>query len=106
MGVLSSMWACVLLSLFAPSLAVGLVLPPWCSTSSTSSTSTSLTSCQFGLGRASCGVEQCLKGPGEMCGGPWHRYGKCAEGLVCSACHRCQGCSFISFTCWQDEACF
>ena len=66
--VWSSMWSHVLISLLAFSLAAALVLPPWCSSSSSDPLS-----CQFGSGRASCGAEQCLKGPGEVCGGPWHR---------------------------------
>ena len=68
--VWSSMWSHVLISLLAFSLAAALVLPPWCSSSSSDP---SFLSCQFGSGRASCGAEQCLKGPGEVCGGPWHR---------------------------------
>ena len=45
-------------------------------------------SCQFGSGPGPCGGEVCLKGPGEVCGGARDRYGKCAEGLLCSDCNR------------------
>ena len=83
--VLSSMWSGVLLSLLCTSsLVLGLLLPPWCSSSTPSRTVSGphpgplgphhpLSSCKFGSGRTSCGEEQCLKGPGEVCGGPWHR---------------------------------
>ena len=33
------------------------------------------------------------------------RYGTCAEGLMCSNCNRCQGCSFRTFICWDDRNC-
>ena len=81
-------------------------------------------SCQFGSGPGPCGGDVCLKGPGDVCGGARDRYGKCAEGLLCSDCNRyymdgerkysyglmfhvfrCQGCSLISFTCWYDDEC-
>ena len=80
-------------------------------------------SCQFGSGPGPCGGDVCLKGPGDVCGGARDRYGKCAEGLLCSNCNRsdqtdlyklidnvclilrCQGCSLTSFTCWYDDHC-
>ena len=81
-------------------------------------------SCQFGSGPGPCGGDVCLKGPGDVCGGARDRYGKCAEGLLCSDCNRyykdgerkysyglmfhvfrCQGCSLTSFTCWYDDEC-
>ena len=33
------------------------------------------------------------------------RYGTCADGLMCSNCNRCQGCSFKTFICWDDRNC-
>ena len=33
------------------------------------------------------------------------RYGTCADGLMCSNCNRCQGCSFRTFICWDDRNC-
>ena len=45
-------------------------------------------SCQFGSGPGPCGGDVCLKGPGDVCGGARDRYGKCAEGLLCSDCNR------------------
>ena len=33
------------------------------------------------------------------------RYGMCADGLMCSNCNRCQGCSFTTFMCWDDHDC-
>lgn len=44
---------------------------------------------------ASAVVESCL-----CC-----RYGICADGLMCSNCNRCQGCSFQTFMCWDDKNC-
>ena len=35
--------------------------------------------------------------PGDICGGEEGRYGLCGEGLTCSNCNRCTGCSFNTF---------
>ena len=51
-----------------------------------------------------CGQE-CYKGPGDICGGLGDQYGVCGEGLVCSSCNRCIGCSYNSFTCFDDHEC-
>ncbi|KAA0203464.1 hypothetical protein HAZT_HAZT010688, partial [Hyalella azteca] len=40
--------------------------------------------CQWGVGKDPCGCcDVCLKGPGEVCGGPWNTSGWCGEGLTC-----------------------
>ena len=44
-------------------------------------------------------------GPGEVCGGKHQRYGICGEGLMCSNCNRCQGCSMKTFECFDDRQC-
>jgi len=61
--------------------------------------------CIYGTTKDACGNDQCTKGPGEMCGGKFGRYGTCADGLMCSNCNRCQGCSFKTFKCWDDRNC-
>ena len=116
----------LLLLLLPPALA----LPHWCRhrlahSSHTPRPAHHPNSCQFGTVPGPCGGEVCLKGPGEVCGGARARYGKCAEGLLCSDCNRClvkyksarcenvintgccrcQGCSLTSFTCWYDDQC-
>merc|ERR1712106_577123 len=48
-------------------------------------------------------MQVCNRGPGQFCDGG---YGPCDEGLVCSTCNRCEGCSFKTFTCWQDTECY
>ena len=53
--------------------------------------------CKYGITKNNCGQTVCLKGPGEMCGGKFGGYGTCADGLMCSNCNRCQGCSFRTF---------
>ena len=68
-------------------------LPHWCRNRLAHSSHTPRpahhpNSCQFGSGPGPCGGEVCLKGPGEVCGGARDRYGKCAEGLLCSDCNR------------------
>eukprot|EP00092_Neocalanus_flemingeri_P094446 GFUD01120111.1.p1 GENE.GFUD01120111.1~~GFUD01120111.1.p1 ORF type:complete len:101 (+),score=18.62 GFUD01120111.1:41-343(+) len=63
-------------------------------------------SCTHGMILNACGRTVCRSGPGDMCGGKWGMYGICGEGLACSDCNRCQGCSFETFTCWDDEKCF
>ena len=79
--------------------------------------------CAYDTTKDHCGNEVCLRGPGEMCGGKYgrwvisiikslllvklcnFRYGACADGLMCSNCNRCQGCSFRTFICWEDKNC-
>ena len=51
-----------------------------------------------------CG-QACYKGPGDICGGLGDQYGVCGDGLVCSSCNRCIGCSYNSFTCFDDYEC-
>ena len=46
-----------------------------------------------------------IAGPGEVCGGKNERYGICGEGLMCSNCQRCQGCSLKTFECFDDRQC-
>ena len=58
-------------------------------------------SCPYGVTVTPEGMEKCLKGPGHMCGG---RYGYCADGLTCSIYGICEGCSFITFSCWYNES--
>lgn len=62
-------------------------------------------SCQYGWEVDQCGVKTCTKGPGELCGGKHMRYGICGEGLMCSNCHRCYGCSLKTFECFEDSTC-
>ena len=59
-------------------------------------------SCPHGVTVTSEGTEKCLKGPGKMCGGG--RYGYSADGLTCSIYGICDGCSFITFSCWYNES--
>merc|ERR1712083_355441 len=47
----------------------------------------------------------CLRGPGDMCGGRGARYGLCGEGLECSPCNRCVGCSADTGQCFVSEHC-
>lgn len=61
--------------------------------------------CSYGSVVDKCGKRVCSKGPGEMCGGKYGRYGICDDGLMCSNCNRCQGCSFKTFRCWDDPDC-
>ena len=94
-------------------------LPQACSQQSQGPT---LQDCAYDTTKDQCGNEVCLRGPGEMCGGKygrwklsriekliinnWNsRYGTCADGLMCSNCNRCQGCSFRTFICWEDKNC-
>jgi len=79
-------------------------LPPTCSQIPVNSNPEEL-DCYYGITSDMCGNKACLKGPGEMCGGKYGRYGTCADGLMCSNCNRCQGCSFRSFMCWDDKNC-
>ena len=61
--------------------------------------------CKYGWERDACGNTICTKGPGEQCGGRNFRYGICGEGLMCSNCGGCQGCSSITYKCFSDEHC-
>jgi hypothetical protein len=61
--------------------------------------------CVFGWEVDSCGHKVCTKGPGEQCGGKHAVYGICGEGLVCSNCNRCTGCSLRNFECFEDRQC-
>ena len=61
--------------------------------------------CEFGWVMDSCLNKVCAKGPGEVCGGRHQRYGLCSQGLSCSNCDRCRGCSVYTFTCYDDNDC-
>ncbi|XP_023340265.1 neuroparsin-A [Eurytemora carolleeae] len=61
--------------------------------------------CHYGTTYDRCGNRVCMKGPGEVCGGKYGRYGTCGDGLMCSNCNRCQGCSYQTFSCWSDTNC-
>jgi len=76
--------------MFLISTIDSLALPPNCDSQPVAETD----SCIYGTTQDLCGRTVCLKGPGEMCGGRFGRYGRCADGLMCSNCNRCQGCSF------------
>ncbi|CAL4128345.1 unnamed protein product, partial [Meganyctiphanes norvegica] len=40
--------------------------------------------CSYGVTKDVCGCcDECAKGPGETCGGPWGISGSCSEGLEC-----------------------
>ena len=45
----------------------------------------------------------CRSVPGGLCGGVDDVYGVCGEGLSCSPCNKCVGCSYNSFTCYEEE---
>ncbi len=47
-----------------------------------------------------CGLEECLKGPGEMCGGVRNKYGECGDGMYCR-CNKCTGCSIDTLECFS-----
>eukprot|EP00092_Neocalanus_flemingeri_P000787 GFUD01000838.1.p1 GENE.GFUD01000838.1~~GFUD01000838.1.p1 ORF type:complete len:105 (+),score=22.27 GFUD01000838.1:258-572(+) len=83
-------------------LGAGSPLPPACGQHRSNVTTRE---CTYGTTMDNCGQTVCLKGPGEMCGGKFGRYGTCADGLMCSNCNRCQGCSFRTFICWDDRNC-
>ena len=61
--------------------------------------------CKYGWERNACGQKTCTKGPGDLCGGKHQRYGICGEGLMCSNCNRCYGCSLKTFECFEDRNC-
>eukprot|EP00092_Neocalanus_flemingeri_P041620 GFUD01045325.1.p1 GENE.GFUD01045325.1~~GFUD01045325.1.p1 ORF type:complete len:112 (+),score=20.78 GFUD01045325.1:87-422(+) len=56
--------------------------------------------CTYGGTTNHCGQATCLKGPGQICGGS---YGQCADNLLCSLHSRCEGCSFRTFKCWDND---
>lgn len=61
--------------------------------------------CEYGVTiSALCGIPECKKGPGEICGGPSDSWGVCAEGTYCNKCNKCTGCSLESelLTCYSD----
>lgn len=64
---------------------------------------TSKHDCKYGLDVDDCGNKYCMKGPGDYCGGLNNIYGTCAEGLACSDCNRCRGCSIKTLTCHEDN---
>ncbi|NP_001161196.1 neuroparsin-like peptide precursor [Nasonia vitripennis] len=47
-----------------------------------------------------CGLDECLKGPGEMCGGVRNKYGECGDGMYCR-CNKCTGCSIDTLECFS-----
>ncbi|XP_029167605.1 neuroparsin-A-like [Nylanderia fulva] len=58
--------------------------------------------CEFGFAiSALCGIAECRRGPGQICGGPSEAWGVCGDGLICS-CNRCAGCSLDSLTCFPN----
>ena len=59
--------------------------------------------CKFGQSEDEYGKKQCMKGPGEFCGGVNNIYGVCAPGMECSDCKRCRGCSLKTLKCFEDE---
>ena len=59
--------------------------------------------CKYGESVDECGHKQCMKGPGEFCGGVNNVYGVCAPGMECSDCNRCRGCSLQTLKCFEDE---
>jgi len=61
--------------------------------------------CTYGWEVDACGNTLCTKGPGEWCGGKHMRYGICGEGLMCSNCNRCSGCSTKTYQCFDDKHC-
>ena len=61
-------------------------------------------SCLHGEIATVCGVV-CKKGPSDICGGSGDQYGVCGDGLTCSDCNRCTGCSYAAFKCFSDTKC-
>ncbi|CAL1674129.1 unnamed protein product [Lasius platythorax] len=58
--------------------------------------------CEFGVAiSALCGIAECRRGPGQICGGPSESWGVCGDGLICS-CNRCSGCSLDSLMCFAN----
>ncbi|XP_011504360.1 PREDICTED: neuroparsin-A-like isoform X2 [Ceratosolen solmsi marchali] len=57
--------------------------------------------CKYGFAFSNwCGLKECLKGPGEMCGGVRNKYGACGEGMYCR-CNKCTGCSIDTLECFS-----
>ena len=61
--------------------------------------------CRYGVETDNCGYQRCLKGPGDICGGKGNRYGACGEGLLCSNCMVCTGCSWKTWECEDSHNC-
>ncbi|XP_012538010.1 neuroparsin-A [Monomorium pharaonis] len=62
--------------------------------------------CEYGTTISTlCGVKECLKGPGERCGGPSEIEGVCGDGMMCNHCNKCIGCSSVNFKCKTDDYC-
>ncbi|RLU24880.1 hypothetical protein DMN91_002971 [Ooceraea biroi] len=58
--------------------------------------------CEFGFTiSALCGIPECRRGPGQICGGPSEAWGVCGDGLICN-CNRCAGCSLASLECFTN----
>ncbi|XP_018364967.1 PREDICTED: neuroparsin-A-like [Trachymyrmex cornetzi] len=58
--------------------------------------------CEFGYTTSTlCGISECRRGPGQICGGPSDSWGVCGDGLICS-CNRCTGCSVDNLTCFAN----
>nr|UES72912.1 neuroparsin [Carausius morosus] len=54
--------------------------------------------CPFGWKRDYCGRKVCAKGPMEMCGGRYLKWGVCGSGMECM-CNRCKGCYSNTLQC-------
>eukprot|EP00092_Neocalanus_flemingeri_P009709 GFUD01010457.1.p1 GENE.GFUD01010457.1~~GFUD01010457.1.p1 ORF type:complete len:134 (+),score=32.05 GFUD01010457.1:73-474(+) len=65
---------------------------------------TGFETCEEGEFQGPCG-QVCKKGPGDICGGAGDQYGVCGDGLSCSSCNLCTGCSYKSFSCYDDSEC-
>ncbi|GAB1862955.1 Neuroparsin-A [Camponotus japonicus] len=61
--------------------------------------------CKFGFVISTvCGIPECRRGPGDICGGRNEAWGVCGDGLICQ-CNRCAGCSLDSLVCFANHAC-
>lgn len=100
------MFAATLLCLIACfSIEPASAFPRICGNSRNHHVVSDVKQCRYGWEEDICGHKSCSKGPGETCGGKDQRYGVCGEGLMCSNCNRCQGCSFRTFRCYNDRNC-
>ncbi|KAK9874086.1 hypothetical protein WA026_002442 [Henosepilachna vigintioctopunctata] len=62
------------------------------------------TPCPYGEYINYCGRRACLKGPGEVCGGPPRRsYGECTSGTYCHKIGKCHGCAKSNMDCFNAE---
>ncbi|XP_045460883.1 neuroparsin-A-like [Harmonia axyridis] len=60
--------------------------------------------CPYGEYTNRCRRRECLKGPGEKCGGPIRNsFGDCATGLFCSSEGRCYGCFLGNLECYPPQ---